>query len=51
MFSYLRIPTDVAVAERQQRDLPQPKDHFACLEIYNASATPKIKDDPLGKFL
>ena len=22
MFSYLRLPTDVAVAERQQRDLP-----------------------------
>jgi len=24
---------------------------FLRVEIYNASATPKIKDDPLGKFL
>ena len=32
MFSYLRLPTDVAVAEKQQRDLPQPQDHFACHE-------------------
>ena len=32
MLSYLRLPTDVAVAERQQRDLPQPQDDSACHE-------------------
>src|SRR5699024_4238956 len=32
MLSYLRLPTDVAVAERQQRNLPQPQDNSACHE-------------------
>ena len=32
MLSYLRLPTDVAVAERQQRDLPQSQDNSACHE-------------------
>ena len=32
MLSYLWLPTDVAVAERQQKDLPQPQNHPACYE-------------------
>ena len=32
MLSHLRLPTDVAVAERQQRNLPQSQDNFACHE-------------------
>ena len=42
MLSYLRLPTDVAVAERQQRDLPQPQDNSAC----HAKVQPIGRDSP-----
>ena len=32
MLSHLRLPTDVAVAEKQQKDLSQPQNHPACYE-------------------
>ena len=42
MHSYLRLPTDMAVAERQKRNLPQSQDNSACHEeIWLASGDPR----------
>ena len=42
------------LADEQENMIDRYLEHgtmYVLVEIYNASATPKIKDDPLGKFL